>query len=258
MKELCGIYCIENTVNNKKYIGLSRNVKRRWSEHKSKLKNNCHPNELLQYHWNVYGENRFKFYVVELCDESLLTEKEIFYIDKMQTMVKDKGYNQICGGENAPTTNKPVICLQTKQVYKYVYEACNYAKVAQPTMKIWCKEKRGFMYLSDYRLLSEQEKEYWTNYDWNKAIHAKLSSAHKAENLTSKTRKKLSESLSGQNNPRAQKVYCPQLDETFEYIKLAAKKYGICASSIGSCAKGKAKSAGRHPITNEKLTWVLV
>ena len=32
MKEkLCGVYCIENILNNKKYIGISRDINRRWS-----------------------------------------------------------------------------------------------------------------------------------------------------------------------------------------------------------------------------------
>ena len=29
---LSGIYCIENLVNHKKYIGMSRDIKRRWIE----------------------------------------------------------------------------------------------------------------------------------------------------------------------------------------------------------------------------------
>lgn len=34
---LSGIYCIENLVNHKKYIGMSRDIKRRWIE-QGKLK----------------------------------------------------------------------------------------------------------------------------------------------------------------------------------------------------------------------------
>ena len=32
-----GIYCIENKINNKKYIGQSIHIHRRWSEHKYEL-----------------------------------------------------------------------------------------------------------------------------------------------------------------------------------------------------------------------------
>lgn len=35
-------------------------------------------------------------------------------------------------------------------------------------------------------------------------------------------------------------------------------KYGINAGSISSCLRGKLQSAGKHPVTGEKLTWVKV
>lgn len=63
----CGIYCIENTVNERKYIGLSRDIKRRWNEHTSKLNKHTHPNQYLQSAWDnncikhaadKYGINR--------------------------------------------------------------------------------------------------------------------------------------------------------------------------------------------------------
>ena len=114
------------------------------------------------------------------------------------------------------------------------------------------------MYLDEYNSLSQEEKDYWNNFDWKKNVHEKLSKAHSRENLSDETRKKLSESLSGKNNPRAQKVYCPQLDEVFDYMKCATDKYGINLGSISSCIKGKLKSAGKHPVTGEKLTWELV
>ena len=53
-------------------------------------------------------------------------------------------------------------------------------------------------------------------------------------------------------------VYCPQLDETFDYIKQATEKYDINRGSISQCIKGKLKSAGIHPVTGEKLTWIKI
>jgi predicted GIY-YIG superfamily endonuclease len=38
-KKICGIYCIENLVNSKKYIGQSKDINRRWKEHKNQLNN---------------------------------------------------------------------------------------------------------------------------------------------------------------------------------------------------------------------------
>ena len=65
MKEvLCGIYCIENIINGRKYIGLSRDINRRWLEHRSELNRGTHINNYLQSSWNIYGEDAFKFYTV--------------------------------------------------------------------------------------------------------------------------------------------------------------------------------------------------
>ena len=34
------------------------------------------------------------------------------------------------------------------------------------------------------------------------------------------------------------------------------EKYGIPRANIGKCIKGERRSAGKHPVTGEKLTWV--
>ena len=44
---LSGIYCIENLVNHRKYIGMSRDIKRRWIEHRTELNHNQHDNQYL-------------------------------------------------------------------------------------------------------------------------------------------------------------------------------------------------------------------
>jgi len=77
-----GIYKITNKLNKKIYIGSSMNIKARISKHKSQLRNNKHKNSHLQNSWNKYGEDNFKFEVVETVDSfELLLEREQFYLD---------------------------------------------------------------------------------------------------------------------------------------------------------------------------------
>jgi len=95
---LIGIYCIENLINNKKYIGQSVNIERRWREHGGYLRRQD-DTPLLQNAWNKYGKNNFKFYVIELCDTNLLDEKEIFYIKEWKSHKSLDGYNLCWGGE---------------------------------------------------------------------------------------------------------------------------------------------------------------
>lgn len=95
-----GIYVIENTVNNKKYVGQTdeRFIRRYW-HHKWLLSNNKHHNKKLQNSWNKHGKENFKFYVVhELGEEDSLNELEIMFIKRFNSI--ENGYNIQTGGQN--------------------------------------------------------------------------------------------------------------------------------------------------------------
>lgn len=103
----CGIYCIENLITNKKYIGQSKNIARRWEAHRSALNNGAHVNRHLQSAWNKYGELNFSFYILEYCAEEYLNQKEQYWIAYYNT--KDGGYNLTCGGDG----RVGMICSET-------------------------------------------------------------------------------------------------------------------------------------------------
>ena len=63
-KRIPVVYCIENTLNNKKYIGRSSYGNKRISEHIRSLKKGSHYNDYLQRSWNLDGESSFIFYIV--------------------------------------------------------------------------------------------------------------------------------------------------------------------------------------------------
>ena len=62
--------------------------------------------------------------------------------------------------------------------------------------------------------------------------------------------------FAGKNHPRCREVYCYELDEYFWGAKEADDKYGIHKADIAKCCKGKLASAGKHPVTGEKLHWI--
>lgn len=59
----------------------------------------------------------------------------------------------------------------------------------------------------------------------------------------------------GSNNPNSKKIVCITTNEIFNCIKDASEKYNIHASDITTCCKGKLKSAGKHPITDNPMQW---
>lgn len=78
-----GIYCIENSINNKRYIGSTKSLYTRLHKHNSLLNHKKHENSYLQNAWNKYGNDKFECYVIEFCKEEELTEREQFWIDEL-------------------------------------------------------------------------------------------------------------------------------------------------------------------------------
>jgi len=79
--------------NDKRYIGSTSNMERRWSQHRRLLKRNLHENPILQFSYNKHGENNFIYELLELCSESNLIEIEDKYIRLFDTMNRNHGYN---------------------------------------------------------------------------------------------------------------------------------------------------------------------
>lgn len=76
-----GIYMIINLINNKKYIGSSKNIYSRIAKHRSLLRKNKHYNKKFQNSWNKYNEEFFKYVILEYCEEYDLLIKEQYYIN---------------------------------------------------------------------------------------------------------------------------------------------------------------------------------
>lgn len=86
-----GVYVIVCTKNNKKYIGVSKNIKSRWNKHIKQLRNKQHHSMKLQTDYNKYGEDFFKFYVLERINYAEAKKLEQQYIETYKTDID--GYN---------------------------------------------------------------------------------------------------------------------------------------------------------------------
>ncbi len=89
----CGIYQIENIINEKIYIGSSIDIEKRIYKHLWLLRNNHHDNNHLQNSYNEHGEENFEFSVLEYCDVDNLVGRENYYIESMCTCDSECGYN---------------------------------------------------------------------------------------------------------------------------------------------------------------------
>lgn len=78
-----GIYMIRNKVNNKFYIGSSKNCYTRLTTHFSFLKNKNHNNSKLQNAVNKYGINNFELLLLEIVENNELVNREQFYLNTL-------------------------------------------------------------------------------------------------------------------------------------------------------------------------------
>ena len=91
-KKTCGVYKITNLVNGKIYVGSSKDIGQRWNQHKEYLNKNIHGNTHLQRAWDKYGENNFKFEIIEECEPVVRFEREQFYLNTLNPF-DENGYN---------------------------------------------------------------------------------------------------------------------------------------------------------------------
>ena len=106
------IYKITNKVNNKVYIGITVDVKKRFTSHL-----NSRLNYPLYKAFNKYGKDNFKFEIIKECetrDEACFLEKK--YIAEYKSNIKKYGYNQTSGGENNCGSSNPRATLTDKDV----------------------------------------------------------------------------------------------------------------------------------------------
>lgn len=87
-----GIYRILNTKTGRFYVGSSRDCRRRFSEHKSRLTRGVHCNSKLQASWNKHGHENFKFeQIASVIDIAFIEELEQQFIN--DTDCVNSGYN---------------------------------------------------------------------------------------------------------------------------------------------------------------------
>ena len=89
-----GVYCITCIVNNKKYIGCSKNIYSRINNHKYSLEKQSlkQENQYFIDDFKKYGYEKFNYEVLEYTSENL-KDKEFYYINLYDTINREKGYN---------------------------------------------------------------------------------------------------------------------------------------------------------------------
>lgn len=242
-------YCVYihiNNINNKKYIGITKtSLSKRWGKNGSgyfRSKTSAFGRAIQKYGWENFTHEIF---ATNLSKERAC-ELEVFLIKMLRTRDKKYGYNIQPGGQLG---NAGVVFSEGSR------QKMREAKIGR---KLTAEHKK---HISESLVghkpanFTEESKE-------------KLRLANIGKTLSDDTRIKISNSLTGitrsketrqkmsRNHANKHSVFCPQLNEYFDTMSDVTEKYGIPGANIDKCIKGERKSAGKHPVTGEKLTWV--
>ena len=160
-----GIYKITNLVNNKVYIGASKNIEKRWSEHKRRADSPIHSD------LEALGEENFKFEVLLECPETMLTQWERDMICLYDADDPEKGYN---------SKNDRPYSLKVSETHK-----------GKPSgMKGHVAWNRGLKTSDETkRKMSEANRGHTVSDETRR----KISEAHKGLSTSEETKRKLSE-----------------------------------------------------------------
>lgn len=122
MEKKAGVYKI-HIGNGCYYIGGTNNVRRRMSEHKSRLRSGCHRNHRLQEHFNANGAEALTFEVVAYCAPERV---KLFEQKLLNAYVDDPACVNYARDASAPfkgRTHKPGVMEAAKAAYRVPLEA---------------------------------------------------------------------------------------------------------------------------------------
>lgn len=232
----CGIYKITNLLNNHAYIGESKNIERRWAEHRA-MKYRASIYDAFQ----KYGIDNFSFEIIEECSEEKLCEREKYWIEYYDTY--HNGYNMTQGGEGGPMSGLRIPVVQYDlngnfiAIYESILEAEKQLQIKPKTSNITrvCKgeayESNGFQwkYLSDV-----------PNYQNNIGVSVLKERLREGSKKGHKNRVYISKKVAQCDKNTHQII------QIFDSIKEASQQTGVCFTSIYKVCRGTRQSAGGY------------
>ena len=130
MNKISAVYKITNTITGDFYIGSSKDVKRRWAEHKYLSKWNKYPNKQLYQDMKEYGVDKFELEVIEEVELDRLKEAEQYFIEKLQPIYNNnRAYTGVAWNGNKAEYEKEYnekYQYQKQYQSKYINQLCLY------------------------------------------------------------------------------------------------------------------------------------
>ena len=224
------VYITTNLINGKRYIGQKSFNKKDWPTYLGS-------GNVFRKALNKYGKENFSREIVLICEtEDELNQAEYDLSVFFDVVESSNWYNLVLGGGGSRGWHP------SEETRKRMSEAAKGKIISQETRQKMSDALRG-------------EKNHWYG-----KHHTEENKKHQSEVMKGR--------YIGQNNPmygihrtginstRFKPIFCIELQGMFWGAREAEALYNIAHQSIAHCLKGKINSAGKHPITREKLHWL--
>lgn len=273
------IYVITNDINGKQYVGKTcAGIEERWRTHcrdRHKLEARERP---LYRAMNKYGLEHFSIQQLEECDQSILNEREAYWIERLNTY--HEGYNATLGGDGSAHVNYENIITDYKNGLSPQEISAKYQYHIETVRDYINKagiEKRPRIIndsipVKQFSLQNEFIQEFPSSgaaarwiYKNNSSLHSHIDviahhivqaakgerqSAYKYHwelvNIEDKER------VFNKNKP----IKCLNNNMVFNTVREATEWCGLRdIERIRACCHNCQQTAGKHPITHEPLQW---
>ena len=249
------MYCVyrHTTPSGKVYIGITKQEqKTRWQNGRGYITNIVFYRAIKKYGWDNIDHE----ILLEGLTEEDAKEAEVYLIAKHNATDRRYGYNITKGGDHGasrPRTEeekqrareawtgsgnpnaRPVICLETLDVYETAVEA----QKATGASKVCDCAKR----IKKHRTSGGY---HWAYYDPDKPIdyYVELLDKYIAEESAPTVVSELARKLTSERS--SVQIRCLETGKVYPSLRAAAKEYGISSAGICNCCKGKNHTAGGH------------
>lgn len=246
MKKEYYIYQVTNLINGKKYIG----------QHYGKL-NDLYLGSGVKLVKAIkkYGKANFKKEILEICSKENIDQKEKDYIKKFNAVEDPQYYNLADGGQLGDgwtTANR--YFQQNPEIAKIIYQT-NGERLQQ-----WIKDHPEQAKTNTEKMLKSAH-EYWANNPEKMIEHMQevnLAKEQWQKNHPEEHQQQIDKWRKAGSKANSQQIKCVTTGEIFDSQCAASRHYNIPQANISKCLKGERKSAGKHPITKEKMKWELL
>lgn len=226
------IYSITNIINNKIYIGISKEVKTREHKHFWMLENNRHENRKLQNAYNFYGKEAFIFKIIDEIETDDIMEAldlEHFYI--MEYDSYRNGYNKSIGYDGSTSIQ---FTPERLEKMSRAMKGNQYAKGCKRNEK----HKQLISKVHKNKKLSDE-----TKIKISKARKGKYKgeenpfyNKHHTQDTINKIKEKVNKS----------KILCIETKKVYESISECSRDINIDRSNISKVCRGVSKKAGGY------------